>query len=187
MDPTNISLCIFPSPSSMANQRLTGNSYTSLLPISSITTCRRHHHESLPSCVTLCPHVYTLSRNHPAEEPLLLCPMVIFLSLPRLGHSIVNLSSEPRSKLSLSLSSRLSPCVREKDYDENEALKWPWQHNWHREDLVHLCHRSPQRYLGRHLRLFHFPSYQQWRRSLCIYWLQHTSIRWFIQMRCQDI
>lgn len=53
--------------------------------------------------------VHALSRNHPADEPLLLCPMVIFLSFPRFGDSIVNLSSEPRSKLSLSLSSRLSP------------------------------------------------------------------------------
>lgn len=52
---------------------------------------------------------HALSKNHPAEEPLLLWPMVIFFSLPRFGASIVNLSSEPRSKLSLSLSSRLSP------------------------------------------------------------------------------
>lgn len=56
--------------------------------------------------------VHALSRNHPADEPLLLWPMVIFLSLPRFGASIVNLSSDPRSKLSLSLSSRLSPFMR---------------------------------------------------------------------------
>lgn len=81
---------------------------------------RRVVHDHAFSCTTakivfVCRTVHTLSRNHPAEEPLLLCPMVIFLSLPRFGASIVNLSSDPRSKLSLSLSSRLSPFVRNKE------------------------------------------------------------------------
>lgn len=68
--------------------------------------------------------VQTLSRNHPADEPLLLWPMVIFLSLPRLGASIVNLSSEPRSKLSLSLSSRLSPFMINTEFkNENQTFK----------------------------------------------------------------
>lgn len=52
---------------------------------------------------------YTLSTNHPAEEPLLLWPMVIFLIFPKFGASIVNLSSVPLSKLFLSLSNLLSP------------------------------------------------------------------------------
>ena len=72
----------------------------------------------------LCRAVHTLSRNHPAEEPLLLCPMVIFLSLPRFGASIVNLSSDPRSKLSLSLSSRLSPFMRSKVSQNRDQSRW---------------------------------------------------------------
>lgn len=42
-DPTSTSLCILPSSSSMANHRFTGNSYTSLFPMSSMTTCRDTH------------------------------------------------------------------------------------------------------------------------------------------------
>ncbi len=64
-------------------------------------SCKQH-----PSCLFL-----TLSANHPAEEPLLLWPMVIFLTLPKFGASMVNLSSVPFSKLFLSLSSRLSPSI----------------------------------------------------------------------------
>lgn len=57
---------------------------------------------------------FTFSTNQPAEEPLLLWPMVIFLTWPRLGASMVNLSSVPLSKLFLSLSSRLSPLKKDK-------------------------------------------------------------------------
>ena len=60
--------------------------------------------------MSICVHLFlTFSANHPAEEPLLLWPMVIFLTLPKFGASMVNLSSVPFSKLFLSLSSRLSP------------------------------------------------------------------------------
>lgn len=44
--PTSTSLWIFPSSSSMANQRLTGNSYTSLFPMSSTLTCRQTQQRS---------------------------------------------------------------------------------------------------------------------------------------------
>lgn len=116
IEPTNTSLCILPSSSSMANQRFTGNSYTSLFPMSSITTWINTQRTAViihmfrhGAIVQECVAARTLSRNQPAEEPLLLWPMVIFFILPRLGDSIVNLSSDPRSKLSLSLSNRLSP------------------------------------------------------------------------------
>jgi len=49
-------------------------------------------------------------------------PMVIFLSIPRLGESIVNLSSVPRSKLSLSLFKRLSPSMV--GHSVSEVIEW---------------------------------------------------------------
>ena len=122
----------------MANQRLTGNSYTSLFPMSSIPTWR-----DISECFYARVHVckyYTcmctrfklaLSRNHPADEPLLLWPMVIFFSLPRFGASIVNLSSDPRSKLSLSLSSRLSPFIINKAFWNGSQTHWN-----HSEDVA---------------------------------------------------
>lgn len=81
----------------------------------------------------------TLSRNQPADEPLLLWPMVIFFSLPRLGASMVNLSSVPRSKLSLSLSSRLSPAATAPQSDTQAAFRatrprYAWE-DMKREDM----------------------------------------------------
>lgn len=72
-------------------------------------TTQGHEQFTLYGAWKDCMAARALSRNQPAEEPRLLWPMVIFFSLPRFGDSMVNLSSEPRSKLSLSLSSRLSP------------------------------------------------------------------------------
>lgn len=78
--PTNTSLCILPSPSSKANQLYTGNSYNSLLPMSSITTYTGTLHTIISvlyiymytSEQIACAGLHALSRNHPAEEPLLL-------------------------------------------------------------------------------------------------------------------
>ena len=59
----------------------------------------------------------TLSKNQPADDPLLLCPMVTLRIFPKLGASMVNLSSVPFSKLFLSLSKHLSPATHVKQFD----------------------------------------------------------------------
>lgn len=81
------------------------------LPIHYASKLLNNHNVVNNNCVVCL--FLTLSTNHPAEEPLLLWPMVIFLILPKLGASKVNLSSVPFSKLFLSLSSRLSPEIQQ--------------------------------------------------------------------------
>lgn len=64
----------------------------------------------------------TLDRNQPADPPLLLWPMLIFISCPRSGASRVNLSSAPFSKLFFSLSSLRSPVGTDTQENDKEDL-----------------------------------------------------------------
>lgn len=76
LPPTKMSLWIFPSSSSTANQRLTGHSYTILFPRSSTTTCIKskkkdctHSHPAICHAMSLCPWIVFIvwQVTHPAE------------------------------------------------------------------------------------------------------------------------
>lgn len=121
--------------------------------------------------------ILTLSTNHPAEEPLLLWPMVTFLTFPKFGASMVNLSSAPFSKLFLLLSRCLSP----DDTKTNDSSFIILTHarfgklittdSW----LIHyLCRQILQRYWWTHLHLCRLILCPQCKHWLYIYYLENS-------------